>query len=127
MRINVVSPDILLAQKIYAIFKRKRAIGRDFYDTAFLSGKAKPNLEYLKSKFNIKDMVTLKQKLLSKCKGLNFKQLAREVEPFLFNPGDSKKVLYFHDYIRGLNLLPIHRKGKNFIHDWPSKFQGKLF
>lgn len=30
LRINVVPVDILFAQKIYAIFKRKRTMGRDF-------------------------------------------------------------------------------------------------
>ena len=44
LRINVVPMDVLLAQKIYAIFKRKRAMGRDFYDAIFLLGKTKSQL-----------------------------------------------------------------------------------
>lgn len=100
LRINVVPPDILLAQKIYAIFKRRRPMGRDFYDAVFLLGKIKPNLDYLKLKLDIKDMTDLKNRLLVKCKKFNFKQLARDVEPFLFTPSDSKKVLFFYDYIK---------------------------
>ncbi|MCK4329121.1 nucleotidyl transferase AbiEii/AbiGii toxin family protein [candidate division WOR-3 bacterium] len=102
IRINVVPLDILLAQKIYAIFKRRRAMGRDFYDAVFLFGKTKPNFDYLKLKLKIKNMDYLKARLLSKCESLDFKRLAKETEPFLFTPGDSKKVLYFCDYIKDI-------------------------
>lgn len=102
LRINVVPMDILLAQKIYAIFKRRRAMGRDFYDAAFLFGKTKPNLSYLQLKLKIKDMADLKNKLLAKCS--NLKNLAKDVEQFLFNPSDSKKVLFFYDYIKNYNF-----------------------
>jgi len=100
LRINVIPPDILQAQKIYCIFERKRPMGRDFYDAIFLSGKTKPNLDYLKLKLKIKDSFDLKNRLLLKCNKLNFKQLAEDVEQFLFVPSDSKKVLFFYDYIK---------------------------
>ncbi len=99
LRINVVPADLLLAQKIYAIFNRKRAMGRDFYDAVFLLGKTKPDLGYLQSKLKIKDMADLKVRLLTICSKLDFKALARDVEEFLFNPNDAKKVLFFYDYI----------------------------
>ncbi len=100
LHINVVPIDILLAQKVSAILNRKRALGRDFYDAVFLLGKTKPNFEYLKPRLKIGDMKKLKERLLEKCKRLNLKQLARDVEPFLFIPGDSKRVLFFCDYIK---------------------------
>ena len=100
LRINVVPVDILLAQKIYAIFKRRRAMGRDFYDAVFLFGKTKPNLDYLKLKLKTKDGADLKNRLLSRCKRFNFKRLAENVEQFLFVPSDSKKVLFFYDYLQ---------------------------
>lgn len=102
LRINAVPLDILLAQKLYAIFKRKRAMGRDFYDAVFLFGKTGPNFAYLRSKLKINNMGELKTKLLIKCKELNFKHLAKDVEAFLFNPADSKKVLFFCDYIKSI-------------------------
>jgi len=101
LRINVVPVDILLAQKIYAIFSRNRPMGRDFYDTVFLLGKTKPNLDYLRLKLDIKDMSDLKKRLLSKCKNIKFYQLAKDVERFLSLPSDSKKVLFFYEYIQG--------------------------
>lgn len=103
LRINIVPLDILLAQKIYAIFNRKRAMGRDFYDAVFLFGKTKPNFDYLSSKLKINNMGQLVSKLSVKCREFNFKQLSKDVEPFLFNLKDSKKVLFFHDYIKSLN------------------------
>jgi len=104
LQINAVPVDVLLAQKIYAIFKRKRAMGRDFYDAVYLSGKTKVNLSYLKLKLNIKDAADLKRRLLLRCKKFDFKQLARDAEPFLFTPSDAKKVLFFEDYIRGYDF-----------------------
>lgn len=103
LRINAVPLDILLSQKIYAIFTRPRPMGRDFYDTVFLLGKTKPNFDYLKLKLEIKNMIALKNNLLSRCKDFNFKHLAQAVEPFLFVPADLKKVLLFPDYIKSLN------------------------
>lgn len=100
LRINVVPVDILLSQKIYAIFSRRRAMGRDFYDAVFLCGKTKPNLDYLKLKLKVRDKVDLKNRLLSRCRKFDFQQLAKDVEQFLFVPSDSKKVLFFCDYIR---------------------------
>jgi predicted nucleotidyltransferase component of viral defense system len=104
LQINAVPVDILLAQKIYAIFKRKRAMGRDFYDAVYLSGKSEVNLSYLKLKLNIKDAADLKRRLLLRCKKFDFKQLTRDVEPFLFTPSDAKKVLLFQDYIKSYDF-----------------------
>jgi len=111
LRINVVPMDILLAQKIYALFKRKRAMGRDFYDAVFLFGKTKPDLGYLELKLKIKNMADLKSEFLAKCSKFNFKDLAKDVEQFLFHPSDSKRVLYFYDYIRNYEFEPVTKAG----------------
>lgn len=104
LRINVVPIDILLAQKIYCIFNRKRMMGRDFYDAVYLFAKTKPSFDYLNNKLKIKDGNSLKEKLLAVCKKFDFKHLAQDVKPFLFVPSDSKKVLYFYDYIKSLEM-----------------------
>ena len=104
LQVNVVPVGILLSQKIFAIFNRKRVMGRDFYDAAFLLGRTKPNFEYLDLKLKIKNMAGLKTKLLLKCKDFDFKQLARDVEPFLFIQDDVKKVLFFYEYLKSLNV-----------------------
>ena len=98
-RIKVVPVDILLSQKLYAIIMRKRPMGRDFFDTLFLFGKTKPNMAYLRKKLKIKDAKELKKKLLQKCQKLDFKQLSKDTEQFLFIPEHSKKILLFNEYI----------------------------
>ncbi len=98
-RIRATPPDILLSQKIVAIFNRKRKMGRDFYDTLFLFGKVRPNFDLLRQKIGVQDMAELKERLLSLCKAIDFAALARDVEPFLFSAIDAKKVLAFPDYI----------------------------
>nr|QNO46823.1 hypothetical protein JIHJHOFD_00006 [Methanosarcinales archaeon ANME-2c ERB4] len=101
-RTRVTPPDILLSQKIVAIFNRKRKMGRDFYDTLFLFGKVSPNFDFLRLKIGMQDIAELKKNLLSLCKELDFAALARDVEPFLFSAIDAKKVLAFPDYINQL-------------------------
>lgn len=104
LRANVVPVDILLAQKIYAAFNRRRPVGRDFYDIVYLLGKARPNIEYLRSRLRIGDGADLKRRLLERCGELDFEVLAREVEPFLFVPTDAKKVLGFCQYVEGIGF-----------------------
>jgi len=100
--IGVVPEDILLAQKFYAILKRKRAMGRDFYDVMFLAGKAKPDFEYLKFKAGIVDAQGLKQALQERCAKLDFKQLANDAAPLVFIPGDARKIELFPEFMQEL-------------------------
>jgi len=102
--INVTPLDIILSQKIFAIFNRKAAKGRDFFDMVFLLSKTKPNYEYLQLKLKINNGKELKEKLLALESKVDFKELAKDVEPFLFNPGDSKKVTLFMKYIKNVEL-----------------------
>jgi predicted nucleotidyltransferase component of viral defense system len=103
-QIAITPPDVLLAQKIYALLNRKRAKGRDFYDTVFLLQITKPNYDYLKQKIGIADAQSLKEKILNYIKDFNLKVLAKDVGPFLFNPSDSKKIILFSDYIKQVEL-----------------------
>lgn len=100
--INIVPQETLLAQKIFAILNRKRTMGRDIFDAIFLFGRTKPDFDYLKLKVNISNMRELQELLLAKCEKLDFENLSRDVAPFLIKPGDSKKVLLFGEYIRGV-------------------------
>ena len=94
--------DILLSQKIYAALNRSRAKGRDFFDIVFLFSQTKPNYEYLGKKLGVKNGQELKETLLRGTVDLNFDDLAKDIEPFLINNEDSKKVKLFREYI---NLL----------------------
>lgn len=99
-QINAVPKDLLLAQKIYASVNRKRIMGRDFFDIVFLHGiGAKPDFTYLKKNIGVDNSVDLKKYLLEKASVLDFKDLARDVEPLLFDSRDKKKVLLFKEFI----------------------------
>lgn len=95
-------PDILLSQKICAALGRKRTKGRDFYDILFLWNKTQPNFEYLREKLEITNLKELKKELFKKIKTLDFKQLAREVGPFLFDAGEARKLELFGEVIKKL-------------------------
>lgn len=93
--------DILLSQKFMAALESKRNKGRDFYDITFLMSFTKPNLEYLRVKAGIESMVDLKQKLLKRCEEINFAEMTRDVQPFLFNPQDTLRITKFKQYVEG--------------------------
>jgi len=99
-RINAVPINLLLSQKISCIFTRPHLMGRDFYDILFLLGKTSADFSYLEQKLGIKDSVTLKKRLLEKCKQVDFNQLARDISPFLFSADDAKRISLFLDYIK---------------------------
>jgi len=101
--INVTPLDIILAQKIFAIFNRKAMKGRDFFDTAFLFSRTQPNYDYLQLKLDVGNGQQLKKKLLTLDK-VNFKEMARDVEPFLFSADDAKKITLFMGYIKNLEI-----------------------
>ncbi len=101
-RIKVVPADILLAQKLDCIFSRKRPMGRDIFDAVFLMGKTRPSFEYLKQKLDIGSAAELHNRLLARCEDLDFKQLAREIEPFIFSRDDTKKVFLFREFVESL-------------------------
>jgi predicted nucleotidyltransferase component of viral defense system len=104
--ILVTPPETLLAQKFYAIINRERNKGRDFYDTIFLLSMIdKPDYNYLELKLNIRNATELKEALLARCSKIDMKEMGKDVQPFLFDPADVKKVLAFEDYIRQVALI----------------------
>ncbi len=102
--INVTPADVILSQKIYAIFNRKALKGRDFFDVVFLLSKAKVDYNYLSFKMGISDGVELKSRLVHFCETVDFDRLAKDVEPFLFHAEDSKKVLLFQKFLRSIEF-----------------------
>jgi len=91
---------LLLSQKLYAIINRFRNKGRDFYDTVFLLSKdIRPDYGYLDVKLGITSPEQLKDRLLEKCQSLNMDEMAKDVEPFLFDSGDRKKVTHFVEVV----------------------------
>jgi predicted nucleotidyltransferase component of viral defense system len=102
--IFVTQADLLLSQKINAAISRKRAKGRDFYDIVFLLSFTRPNYQYLQAKLDIGGPEELRTRLVELSSRLDFNELARDVEPFLFNPSDNKKVKLFPEFIKQAKL-----------------------
>jgi predicted nucleotidyltransferase component of viral defense system len=104
-QINVTPPDLLLAQKFFAVINRKRNIGRDFFDIVFLLGQGQtPNYDYLQAKIGITNPDELRALVLEKCRDLIMEEMATDVKPFLFNPKDEKRILLFPQYMEHAKL-----------------------
>lgn len=99
-KINTTPLDILLSQKIWAIFNKKRKKWRDFFDIIFLIWLTKPNIPYLKSKLWFQNIEETKVKILKLCKKIDFKKLVNDVKPFLINTEEINRVLMFEEYIK---------------------------
>jgi predicted nucleotidyltransferase component of viral defense system len=87
----------LLAHKINTLFDRYK--GRDFFDVVFLMSKTAPDYAYLKEKTGItckQDMLAALRARISK---LDMKSLANDVEPFLFNADQKKRVASFEQWL----------------------------
>jgi predicted nucleotidyltransferase component of viral defense system len=101
--IQCVSKNLLLSQKIFSAFHRNRTMGRDFYDIVSLYGiGAQPDMRFLEEKICIHSQKELKKYLLENSTALNFSRLAEDVEPFLFQPKEKRKVATFADFVAGL-------------------------
>ena len=99
-RINIVPVDILAAQKIYCIFNRSRPMGRDFFDVVFLLGKSGVNFDYLTRKMSIRNNSELRKRLLLRCAQLDFRRLAKDLEPFVYSKKEVNRVLMFPDFVQ---------------------------
>ena len=97
--IFVTPLDILLSQKICAAVTRKRTKGRDFFDIVFLLSMAKPNYQYLKLNFGVDNANDLRAKFQNAIADLDFAELGRDVQGFLFNTSDVKKIELFKEFI----------------------------
>jgi predicted nucleotidyltransferase component of viral defense system len=97
--IFVAAPALILSQKIAAVFGRKRAKGRDFFDIVFLLSLVKPDYRYLQEKFSIGGGEELRTRLQEAITELDFRVLARDVQPFLFHAADRVKIDRFPEFI----------------------------
>jgi predicted nucleotidyltransferase component of viral defense system len=104
-QIFITPLNILLAQKFYAVCNRERNKGRDFFDIVFLLSLIdRPDYNYLEFKMGVSNEKQLKERIIEKCKNVNMQDMAKDVQPFLFNPRDIQKVLLFPELIKQAKL-----------------------
>lgn len=93
-------PDgVLCAMKISALLSRQK--GRDFYDTMFLLGQGlEPDYQFLSERCGMADKESVRQAMLDVAKETNLELKMHDFEHMLFNPENSKRLLYFSEFIR---------------------------
>ena len=96
--VRVTPLNILLSQKIYTAVNRRKPKGRDFYDITFLSGRTKPNLEFLNQKLGVDTAERLREKISARIAAYDFKDLSADVAPFLMRVEDIRRVEKFPEF-----------------------------
>ncbi len=81
------------------IIGRPRKKGRDFYDVSYLYGKTEPNFSYIQKNYSLQKN-EFSKKILDICRKLDFKILSKDVEPFLIQPEQIKRVKDFNNFIK---------------------------
>lgn len=98
---------LLMSHKIATIWQRKRAKWRDYFDLVFLMAKnVQPNMRYLEQKINISTSQGILSWLLDAYTDAWADYLAKDVQPFLFNPYDDSVKnfgMYVEAYERSSN------------------------
>ena len=96
--VRVAPLGLLLSHKLYTAINRKRPKGRDFFDITFLLGRTKPDYGFLVQKMGINSPEHLRQAILERIVAYDFEALARDVEPFLIDQPQVKRVKLFRTY-----------------------------
>jgi predicted nucleotidyltransferase component of viral defense system len=103
--IKIAPLPLLLAQKFYAVLNRKRNKGRDFFDIVYLlSLNVLPDYDFLECKTGISNSTQLKEKILAHCKAIDMTAMSKDVEPFLFQTTDTKKIIHFEQFLQQQRL-----------------------
>ncbi len=92
------SPAILLSMKTGAVLERGK--GRDYYDFIFLAGITEPDFGYLAGKFGIANQTQLYERILGTIEKVDFGIKARDFDKLVFDPGETKKIMLFKEYVR---------------------------
>ena len=103
-QIKITPKSIILSQKFWTITQRSRAKGRDFYDIIFLLQNTKPDMGFLNSKFGTSNLEEIKTKILDGIKDVDLESAVKDVQPFLIDIEDGKKIKLFREYLEQIEF-----------------------
>ncbi len=75
-------------------------MGRDFFDVVFMKEKTEVNFDYLTRKMSIRNKAELRDRLLLRCSQLDFRSMAKDLEPFVYSKKEVNRVLMFPDFVQ---------------------------
>ena len=108
--VKAMPASIILSTKLCSILERLK--GRDFYDIIALSGKYVANEEYIGSRFKyglLKEEyygpVHLQEKILCAVAAVHWDDKVRDLERFLFNENEAKKLQFFKTWLTDKTLF----------------------
>jgi predicted nucleotidyltransferase component of viral defense system len=101
--IRIYQKDLILAQKIDALFHRHRSKGRDIYDIVYLFSLTEPDYNYLNRALHISNKKELVDKLKKLFSVKDLQALAQDVKPFLINPKKIIQIEKFNLWLDSLN------------------------
>ena len=96
----VPSDKVLTAMKVSAMLSRQK--GRDFYDVIFLLSQSIPDFDFLNKKSGIKNIDELKLAVYNMLQTVDLDKKTKDFEHLLFNKNNSKRILYFKEFIDSL-------------------------
>lgn len=99
-QIKITPKSVILAQKLWTITHRPRFKGRDFFDILFLLQSTQPDMHFLQAKFGKKPLASIVDEILVHLQTVSWKSIAQDVQPFLFNPDDAKRILLFTEFLK---------------------------
>jgi len=112
--VRVAPLNLLLSHKLYTAINRKRPKGRDYFDITFLLGRTKPDYGFLVQKMGINSPEDLRQAILERIVAYDFEALARDVEPFLIDQAQVKRVKLFRTYWEQVDIADSRKvKGES--------------
>jgi predicted nucleotidyltransferase component of viral defense system len=102
--IRVYSKEIILSQKIDALFHRERSKGRDLYDIVYLFSFTDPDYGYLQNILGISNKRELIEKMKKLFSEKELALLARDVKPFLLDAKKIKQVEKFNAWLTSIRV-----------------------
>lgn len=103
-QIRITPKSVILSQKLWTITQRNRVKGRDYYDILYLLQNTAPDLGFLNLKFNTSTWIEAKRKVLDEIMNVNLELAVKDVQPFLMNIEDGRRILLFREYLEQIDL-----------------------